>query len=335
MTSLSSVPALGSERGGVFYLHGEDHFRKDVCVRELVAAHLDEGTKDFNYDPVRGAEVDAETLASLIATPPMMAEFRVVVVRGVEGLASSKHAREVLVRTAQNPPPGLALILSATVPSGSKAKFYRELAKHARSVEFRAISDADVPGWLMNRAREEHDLDFEPEAAQALGAAVGPNLGVLSQEIDKLADFVGDRGVITREDVDAAGTKLPSQDRWRWFDLVGDRRFEEARAALPVLIGQGDSGVSLVIGLTTHLLRLGIAAGSGQSALESALPYHQKWVAKRVAGQARRWTVSEVDDALAGLLHVDRMLKASGLKSKDEHFIETWLLALDVRAQAA
>lgn len=293
---------------------------------------MDEATRDFNLDLLRGNEVDTETLASVIATPPMMAEWRVVVLREVEGLASSKHARDELVRIAQNPPPGLALIMSCTVPSGSKAKFYSTLARAARSVEFKAITDADVPGWIMDRAKEEHDIAFAPDAAQALGAAIGNNLGVLSQELSKLADFIGDRGTVTLEDVEAAGTKLPSQDRWRWFDLVGDRHFDEAARTLPILLQQGENGVGLVIGLATQFLRLGIAVEEGAAGLERSLPRHQQWLAGRVATQARRWTASEIDAALAGLLDVDRLLKAS--PHTDEHFLEAWILGLRVGAEA-
>ncbi len=333
MNALASIPSLGKEPGGVFYLHGEDYFRKDQALRALVDAHLDPATSDFNYDPVRGGETDAEALASLIATPPMMAEWRVVVVREVEGLTSSKHARDVLLRAAESPPPGLALILSCTVPSGSKAKFYRELARLARAVEFRAITEADVPGWLIDRGREEHGLEIDVDAARALAAAIGTNLGVLSQELTKLADFVGERAAVTLEDVEAAGTRLPTQDRWRWFDMVGDRKLEEARRALPVLLGQGETGVALVIGLATHFLRLGIALEKGAGGLEAVLPHHQKFVARGVATQARGWSVAEVDAALEGLLDVDRLLKASS--HADEHFLESWLLGLSVRAEAA
>jgi DNA polymerase-3 subunit delta len=333
VSARASGPLPGKELGGVFFLYGEDQFRKDDQLAALVDAHLDPGTRDFNLDRIRGGEVDAETLASLIATPPMMAEWRVVVVREVEGLTASRHARDVLLRTAQSPPPGLALILSCTVPSGSTAKFYKDLARLARSVEFKAITDADVPGWILQRAREEHDVDFDVDAARALGAAIGPNLGVLSQEVAKLAEFVGDRRSITLSDVDAAGTRLPSQDRWRWFDLVAERRFDEACEAIPVLLTQGESTVGLVIGLTTHFLRLGIALEKGIGGLEASLPPYQRFLAKRVAGQIRRWTVAEIDLALDGLLHVDRLSKASAHNS--EHFLETWLLALRVRAEAA
>ena len=75
-------------KGGVFFLHGDDEFRKDEAVRVIVDAHLDPATRDFNLDMLRASEVDGERLASVLATPPLMAEWRVVVVRDVEAVAS-------------------------------------------------------------------------------------------------------------------------------------------------------------------------------------------------------------------------------------------------------
>ena len=333
MNPLDALPGLAKARGGAFYLHGDDHFRKEEAVRALIDAHLDPATKDFNHDPLRGGEIDAERLASVLATPPLMAEWRVVVLREVEGLAQSKHARDELLKVAAAPPPGLALIMSCTVPAGSSARFYKDLAKAARSVEFRPVSEADVPGWLMARAREVHGVEIEPDAAQALGAAIGTDLGVLVQELEKLTGFVGERARVTVADVEAAGTKLPAQDKWRWLDLVGNRRGEEARRGLHILIAQGEGGVSLTIALATHFLRIGLGVGQGRRGLEAAIPNYQSFLVSKIADQAKRWTAAEVEHALAGLLDVDRLLKASG--HSDEHFLEAWLLGLMVRKEAA
>lgn len=324
-------------RGGTFYLHGDDEFRKAEALRFLVEAHLDPATEAFNHDRLRGGDVDVEELASLIATPPMMAEWRVVVLRETEALASSPRARELLVETAASTPSGLALILLCTVPDGSKARFYKDLAAKARSVEFQAISENDVPGWLLDRAEQVHGVEMAPEAARALGGAIGTDLGVLARELEKLVDFVGPGEPIGVDAVEAAGTRVPRQDRWRWFDLVGRRQFGEAVDSLETLLAQqGESGVGLVIGLTTQLLRVGVVADDGVGALEQALPRHQKWLARRMGSeltaQARRWTVPELEAALEGLLRVDRLLKSSGLP--DVSLIEEWLLTEMVRADA-
>ena len=170
-------------RGGVFFLHGDDDFRKDEAVRALVDAHLDPATRDFNLDVLRGGETDGERLASVLATPPMMAEWRVVVVREVEALTASPKNRELLVSLASAPPAGLAAILVASIPKGSSAKFWKDLQSQARSLELAPLALDDVPGWVMERAAET-GVALEDDAALALASAVGADLGVLAREIE-------------------------------------------------------------------------------------------------------------------------------------------------------
>jgi len=313
------------DRGGVFFLHGEDEHRKSAAAAEIASAHLDPATRDFNFDSLSGREVDVETLASMIATPPMMAEWRVVLVKEAEAFAGSPKMRDLILETVKKPPPDLLLVLVARIPQGSKAKFYTQLSREARSVEFKLIAQDDVPGWLMEQARTVHGKSIAPDAAQALAGALGNDLGVLSQELTKLT-AVAEGAEITLETVEAAGTHLPSQDRWAWFELVGSKRFAKALSTLPVLLSQGESGVGLTMGLTGQLLRIGVVVEEGPGALEQALPPHQKWLAKKYRGQAAGWAGPEIGEAILGLRRLDRLLKSSPLP--DEHHLSEWLLGL-------
>lgn len=317
------------DKGGAFFLFGDDAFRKEEAALALVKWHLDPGTRDFNFDPIRGSEVEVETLASVLATPPMMADWRVVLLREVEGLAASARAREALLGVARKPPPGLALIMLATIPKESKAKFYQDLKRAGRSVEFPEVSANDVPGWLVDWTATAHDLAMTEEAARALGAAVGTDLGVLAREVEKLASLVGPGAPITLESVKAAVTNVPTQDRWEWMDFVGNREFDKALGGLPVLLAQGESGVHLTMGLSTHLLRLGVARSGGKADLERCLPPHQKWLSRRLAQQANRWSIPDLRLALKGLRRVDRVLKSTSLP--EEHVLEEWLLGMRCR----
>lgn len=316
------------EKGGAFFLYGEDAFRKEETARALVKWHLDPETRDFNFDPLRGSEVDVESLASVLATPPLMAEWRVVLLREVEGLASSPRAREALLAVAKAPPPGLALIMLATLPKDTKAKFYKDLTRASRSVGFPEVGANDVPGWLVEWAATRHGVEMTEEAARALGGAVGTDLGVLAMEVEKLASRVDPGAPITLEAVRDAGTYVPTQDRWEWMDLLGNRDFEGALKGLSPLMSQGESGVFLTMGLATHFLRLGVARSAGRGALEGILPHHQKWLASRLMQQAARWSVDDLRAALKGLKKADRVFKSTSLS--DEKVLEEWLLGLMV-----
>lgn len=326
MTSpLRKVLDKGS-RGGVFFLHGDDEYRKQEAFQELVEVHVDSETRDFNVDILRAAEVNVEDLARILATPPMMAEWRVVAVRDAEMFAGAARARDLILSLVDSPPPDLALILSARIPHRSKAKFYQTLIKRAQSTGFPLITLDDTPGWLMEQTRVRFAMTLETDAAKALAQSIGVDLGILSRELEKLSGVAGEGDRITLEHVRLAGAVLPKQDRWRWFDLVGSRQFEEAITGLPVLLGQGESGVGLVVGLSSHLLRIGVVVEKGPGALEEVLPPHQKWLSRQIGGQAEGWTPKTIRVAILRLLRVDRLLKASSLS--DEHHLEEWLLTL-------
>ncbi|MDH3223481.1 MAG: DNA polymerase III subunit delta [Gemmatimonadota bacterium] len=320
-----------AEPQGVYFLYGDEEFRKEAAVRGLVERALDPATRDFNFDQLNGTDVTPEHLASVIATPPMMAPRRVVLVRQAEGLTASATLRKIVLECAAATPPGLVLVLQATVPARSKARFYTDLRKAATAVEFKAVGPDEAPSWLVAWARDELGVDVNLDAARALASAVGCELGLLTNEVRKLATMVGAGNPVTKAAVERGGLVLPRQDRWAWFDAVGSRDLAAALDGLPVLLAHGESPVGLTIGLGTHLLRLGVGIEGGSGALERALPPYQRFLARRLTGQAKRWSKDELADAVRGLERLDRLLKASSLPGA--LLMEEWLLAHVSRRQ--
>jgi DNA polymerase-3 subunit delta len=318
---------IGGELGGVFFLHGEESYLIEEAVQLVVEAHLDPATRDFNLDQLRGSQLDIEALASICQTPPMMSDWRVVVIRDAQVLAANAKTRGLLDDLA-TPVPGLALVIAAqTEQRGPKT--WDKLAKTARAVRFAQLSAGELPDWLMARA-EELGAKLDLKAARALAAAAGPELGRLAQELTKLVDFAGD-GVV---DVDAIAKLVgyvPRQNRWEWIELVGDRKFGEMRASLHVVL-ETESAVGLVTGLATGLLRVGACHAGGHDLLAEQLPYNQKWLVSKFRKQARNWTREELDDALEDLLRADRLLKSTSLN--DTQVLEELLLRLDGRRRA-
>jgi DNA polymerase III subunit delta len=311
-------------QGGAFFFYGEESYLREQAVEQVVRAHVDSATADFNLDQLRGDELDAESLASVLQTPPMMATWRVVVVREVQGLP--QKAREALESVVAALPPGLALVLSGVIPSASKARFYTTLQKHCLAIEFSAVDEVDAPGRMIEHARQVLHKDLEPEAARALVAALGTEMRMLAGELGKLVAYVGERDRITLDDVRAVTGTVPRYDRWAWFDLIGERKLGEALRQLPTLLSMGESGVGLIIGMTSQLLRVGLVCAGGSAALERELKPYQRWLARRIVPQARCWTLPEVDAALTELLRTDRLLKSASLN--DRQVMEELLLRL-------
>ncbi len=325
LTQASLLEKLATRpASAVIFLHGDEEYLRDEAARLVIASVLDPGMAAFNLDQLRGNDVTPESLASVVATPPMMAEYRVVVVRDVQGM--SPKVREVVEGMLDRPTEGVIVVLIGTIPAGSKAKFYDTLRKKALAVDFPALQAHDLPGWVVEHGREAHGVEIAIEAARALSAAIGSQLGVLSTEIEKAVAFAGDRKEITLDDIRAVGGYIPRVDRWGWFDKIGNREFAGALEDLPELLDSGENAVGLVIGMSSHLLKLGLASSGGDEGLQRVLRGNQRWLGQRLGPQARKWSPTSIDRALTDLLRTDRLLKSASLS--DRQAMEELLLRL-------
>ncbi len=316
----------------VVFLHGAEAYQRERAVQSIIEIFLDPATRDFNFDQLRGSDATPEGLGSLLATPPMMARHRVVLVRDAQGL--SPKAREVVESAVARPPEGTVFVVVATIPGGSSAKFYTTLKSAALSVEFPAVHADDLPGWLIEHAREEHGVEIELDAARAWSSAIGSELGVLSVEVEKAVAYIGTRKQITRDDVKAIGGYIPRVDRWGWIALIGERRYVEALNQLPELLDSGESGVTLISAIGSHLLRLGILVEGGTDALDRHLPPNQRWLIRKLPPQARKWTRARIDRAVSDLLRADRLRKTNSALT-DRQVMEELLLRLAAEEKAS
>ncbi len=327
------------ERGevdGVFFFHGDAARLRDDAARTLVEAAVDPATRDFNLDTYRAAEVSPEALAASLSMPPVMAPRRVVALFGAERLTPTGCG--VVEKVLEKTPPDLTLVVTATVPKGSRKAFYRKLKDGATALEWSAPRDAEIPGWLMERARDRHGVELEARAAEALAEAVGADLGLLEAELDKLTS-VGSAQTITVDEIAALVPNVRQVNRWAWLDSVAERDYRGALAQLPALLAGADSSaVGLINAMADHHVLLGIAAEGGAGLLERTLgevgkPY-LKFKVRTFVSQARGWTGEEIEQALRWIRKADARSKTTG-GGRDRATLEELLLGLQaLKAEA-
>jgi DNA polymerase-3 subunit delta len=304
--------------GGSYFLKTEDPFLRDEAIALLTEAHLAGGSADFDLDQASGDDLDAAGLAAMLGTPPMLSPYRVVVIRGAQGLAPK--ARSVVEEAVRRDVSNRVLILAAQVPRGSKAKFYDLLRQHCMTTALRAPGTSELPGWLARRAKSVHGVELEMPAAQLLAAGIGARLGVLAQELEKLVSYVEPAKKIGLAEVRAAVGALPQVDRWSWIDKVAERRIGSAVAELSALLDSGESAVGLIGWLSESLIRVGLAR-AGEGALVKVLKRdgsygNLAWKIRTYVRQARNWSEAQIAAALAELLRADRLIKAGGLSER-------------------
>ncbi len=307
---LSRALAAGPPTGG-WFLHGDATRLRDEAARRLVDAAVDPTTRDFNFDQFHAEDASSEQLATTLAMPPMMAERRVICVRNVERLSTG--ARRVLQTAVADLPPDIVLIVTAAIPKGSRAAFYRELRSSCRTLEWSAPRSAEIPGWIRERGKRRWNVDLSPRVAQFIAGAVGEDLSRLDAELEKLSMLPEEER--TPERIAQLVPRTRRVDRWTWLDTVASRDYRRALRELDDLL-TWEWGVGLVAGLVEHHLLLGLAVEEGAGGVRSALSDtgrgYLSWKANAYAKQGGAWSVEEIDQALFALHRADRLLKSGG-----------------------
>lgn len=330
----------------VYFLHGEDDFLKDAAVRELLEAAIDASTRDFNLEIRRGNDLDAETVSSLLATPPMLAERRAVVIRDVGALkkAPRQHLDKYLARPASD------TLLLLVNPAGAKAD--AALAKAAVSLAFEPLSPERVRRWIAHHASTVHGMQVAEDAIQLMQQAVGNDLHMLASELDKCASYVrGAHDATTTDtplvDVDAVSAVVGVRRGETITDLLDAIAHRDAARALPlvhhVLSQPKVTAVQVVIFLSTQSLALAFGRARKDAGVPTnRLPSEFFAFLKETGGYPGRpwgdaaslwtkvidnWPATDCSRALQLLLEADIALKESTV-SNPEQILTSLVLAL-------
>jgi DNA polymerase-3 subunit delta len=320
----------------VYFFFGEDDFLKDARIRELVDAAVDPATRDFNLELRRGAELDAEALDSLLGTPPMLAERRVVVIRDVDKL--KKDARKTLERYLERPASDAVVVLVA--PAGAKAD--KPLADRSTPVEFAPLTTDRVIKWISHQADTVLGRAITPDAVTLLVEAVGTDLAQLAVELEKLASYATE--TIDESAVTAVVGIRRGESVGSLLDAVAAKDAAAALTLIPGVLQQPKTtAVSIVMGLTTQTLALayGVAARDSGVAPRALFNEYMSLLKETGAFPGRpwgeavnawtrntdRWTSAELDHALAALLTADAALKETRISS-DEQLLTSLVLTL-------
>jgi len=307
----------------VYYFHGVEDYLKAEFLRQLIEAAVDPATRDFNLESLRATDLDAEALGSILGTPPMMAERRVVVVRDVGTLGN--EARRILEQYLKRPASDSVVVLIAA--AGSKED--QLLLEQTTAVEFEALSGARVPKWITYYATHDLGCEITPEAVTLLQSAVGTELSQLQIELDKLASFTvgGDRRLIDDEAVAAIVGVQRGETLGDLLDAVAQRDAARALELLPHVLQQPKTNaVTMVMALATQMLALAFGRALRDSGTPASRIQNELFNLLKEAGSAYtgrswgdavrawsraidKWTAAELDKALLALLACDAALK--------------------------
>jgi DNA polymerase-3 subunit delta len=255
MDALPFLAAANAKRQPIYALVGDEDFLKRLAREKIVAAALGDADAEFAVAVYAGEKLDFSTVRNDLDTLPFLAPCRVVVVENADPFVTD--FRPQLEQYAAKPSPVGVLILDVkTFPETTKlAKALPDAAKIVCKAPPAYKIDA-LAAWCVGWAKTRHGKKLAADAAELLVDLVGSAMGMLDQELGKLASAVGAKAAITAEDVGKLVGRSKAAEVFKILDAIGEGRPGEALSILESLFAEGEDPMAVLGPLTAQLRKL-------------------------------------------------------------------------------
>jgi DNA polymerase III subunit delta len=233
-------------------LVGDEVFLARRCRDAMLAKILDDADPEYALSVYPGEKSDFTTVRNDLDTLPFLAPARVVIVEDADAFVTAH--RESLEKYAAKPSRVGHLILELkTLPESTKlAKALPESAK----IACKGPKPESLPKWCIDWAKGTLSKALSTDAAALLVESVGPRMGLLAAELDKLAIAVGNASAITADDVDRYVARSRDANVFRILECVGDGQPAKALTTLAELFDDGDDPLAILGAMAYQLRKL-------------------------------------------------------------------------------
>ncbi len=168
----------------IYFLQSEEVYFIDVIIDYAEKQILEESEKAFNQIVLYGKETDSKQILDQVMQFPMMASYRVVIVKEAQELKDIDNLQAYF----ENPSTQSILILSFKHKKldKRKKKLWDALKKNASILDAKKLYDNQIPPYI-NSIASEKGLNIDSKATALLSEYLGNDLAKISNEIEKLA----------------------------------------------------------------------------------------------------------------------------------------------------
>ncbi len=236
---------------------GNESFLRRQAVLCLRSAVLGGEDGDFSLSAFEGRGTLFRDVHEVLSTVAMFGGGkRLAVVEDADDFVS--RYRPQLEDYVARPSRGGVLVLDLdSLPSNTR--LYKSIAAEGLLIDCSAPTPARLGKWLADWAKQRHQVQLAATASDMLVELIGPELGLLDQELAKLALLAGDAKKITAEQVGQSVGGWRTKTTWEMLDAAMDGNVREAMLQLDRLLASGEQPVGLLGQISASLRRFAAA----------------------------------------------------------------------------
>jgi len=241
-------------RPAYVFVGDEAFFRKrfrDAILEHLVPADL----RDFSIFEFDLAETDVAEILDRARTPSLMAPFQVFFVRGVKNLfgrGSNDDKLAAIEEYCKNPNPDALIVFVAdhiSIPADvrrmemhdkERYQSIREtMGQYCGIVELARVEEGEAVRWIADYC-SSRGVKIEPDGARELVDALGGDMMMISNELEKLILYAGEKKRITLGDVETMVLAAKQRSLYELTDAISSKDCVRALEILDAILASGE-----------------------------------------------------------------------------------------------
>ena len=257
MAVQTALNFLGKKRPpkipGVVVVYGKEPFLRQLVIAAVRHLVLGEGEAELSLTRFEGKSAEPRDVFDELGTLAMFGpQRRLVVVESADEFVT-RH-RPLLENYVEHPKSSGVLLLDSPLWK-TNTRLHKAIAKNGLPIECKPPSPAKLEDWIIGWAATAHDIQLEHAAAEMLAEIVGPQLGLLDQELAKLASFAATEKKIDVATLSEVVGRTRAKTVWNMLNHAAEGNASAALVEMDRLISEGEDPTSLIGQIGSSLRR--------------------------------------------------------------------------------
>ncbi len=236
---------------------GDEAFLRRQTILALRSAVLGGEDADFSLTTFEGRDTLLRDVLEVLSTVAMFGGgSRLAVVENADDFVS-RYRQQLEDYVARPSRSGVLVLDLDSLPSNTR--LYKLVAAEGLLIDAKSPPPARLTKWLADWAKQHHRAAISPAAADLLVERIGPELGLLDQELAKLALVAGEDRKVTPELVGKSVGGWRAKTTWDMLDAAMEGHVADAMLQLDRLLSSGEQPIAILAQISASLRRLAAA----------------------------------------------------------------------------
>ncbi len=192
----------------IMAIYGEVPELVEKKSNEIVESYLNEKKDDFNYVKYNLYDTSFNQIIEEALTMPFISEKKAIVVKNAFIFTGEKVSKDIQPNNEQvneflEKYDGENFIIFEVYQNklDERKKITKALKKTSKLAKVEQMSEQEIKNWIKNKLHENFK-DIKQDALDLFIELTGINFNIVSQELEKIILFLGERTTINKKDVE-------------------------------------------------------------------------------------------------------------------------------------